>query len=148
MDSQALPLLYNRAGSVPDREAPFSPFYSGIDVSIFSEASLQLQAGLPSATSPARFQHHYTLASGKGDDRPWLTLAIASRLPRPKYHPTFIGNDEVSGSVELELTKPKNIREVKVTVGVVSLIRTSILSYSPVAQGRDYSTRPRAACFS
>ncbi|KAI0254027.1 hypothetical protein BJV78DRAFT_1280438 [Lactifluus subvellereus] len=111
MDSQLLRLPYHSAGRIPDLETPFSPFYSGVYISTSSS-----QASLASPTSSARFQHHYTLISGKGDDRPWLTLVIASRLPRPKYLPTFIGSDEVSGSVELELTKPKNIREVKVTL--------------------------------
>ncbi len=31
----------------------------------------------------------------------------------------FIGKDTVSGTVELELTKPENIREVIVTVCVI-----------------------------
>jgi len=36
----------------------------------------------------------------------------------------FIGKDAISGTVELDLTKPENIREVVVTVGVLLVMST------------------------
>jgi hypothetical protein len=143
----------NVAASLVDRETPFSPYDSRIDISIpaSSQSSFQSQASLPSLTSTVRSQHYYTLKSGRGSNRPWLTLILSSRSPRPRYLPMYIGKDDVSGSVELDLPKPENIRQVTVTVCVVSLfliICTSQLPYSPIAQGRDHSSHTRAKCFS
>ena len=41
----------------------------------------------------------------------------------------FIGKDAISGTVELDLTKPENIREVVVTVGV-SLVMSTLSPYN------------------
>lgn len=75
-----------------------------------------------SCSSVIRTQHQYCLANGKGkgDDRPWLTLRVSSRSPKSKLLPLFIGKDSISGIVELEFAKPETVREVKVTVRVVS----------------------------
>jgi hypothetical protein len=79
-------------------------------------------AGSSSSTSSIRTQHQYYLThgKGKGNDRPWLTLRVSSRSPKSKLLPLFIGKDSISGIVELELAKPETVREVKVTVSVVS----------------------------
>ena len=45
----------------------------------------------------------------------------------------FIGKDAISGTVELDLTKPENIREVIVTVCVFLVISTFPPSYNQVA---------------
>ena len=75
-----------------------------------------------SRTSFIRTQHQYCLTNGDGksNDRPWLTLHVNSRSPKSELLPLFIGKDSISGRVELELAKPETIREVKVTVRVVS----------------------------
>lgn len=118
MASQETSLPASSAGRTPNRELPFSfsPYNPEIDIS--ESAS---QASIPSTTSTARCQHRYTLTSGKGSDHPWLTLYVTSRSPSARYLPMFIGNDEVIGSVHLDLPKPENIHEVTITVSVVSL---------------------------
>jgi hypothetical protein len=130
MTSQASPSPANVAARPPDRETPFSPFYSGIDISITtSQASLQSQASLPSLSSTARCQHHFRLSNGKdNNDQPWLSLYMTSRSPKPNYLPMFIGEDEISGYVELELTKPENIREVIIAVCPVHYAHVAIVS--------------------
>ncbi|KAH9972190.1 hypothetical protein BGW80DRAFT_1446134 [Lactifluus volemus] len=102
---------------IPDRETPFSPFYSGIDLSLTtSQASLNSQASVPSLSSDFRSQHRYTLTNGTGNDPPWLTLILTSRSPRTKYLPMFIGSDDIIGSIEIDLLRPESIREVTVTL--------------------------------
>lgn len=56
---------------------------------------------------------------GKGKNRPWLSLFVSSRSPKPEQLPMFIGKDSISGIIELELLKPETIREAKVTVCVI-----------------------------
>ncbi|KAI0255040.1 hypothetical protein BJV78DRAFT_1359029 [Lactifluus subvellereus] len=101
----------HRYPPIPDRETPFSPYNPEIDIS--NSASLQSSASLPSTTSTARCEHQYPLINGKGN---WLTLIVTSRSPSPRYLPMFIGTDVVNGFVELDLTKPENIREVTITI--------------------------------
>jgi hypothetical protein len=106
---------------IPDIETPFSPFYSGIDLSLTtSQASLNSQASVPSLSSDFRSQHHYTLTNGNDSDHPWLTLILTSRSPKTKYLPMFIGRDDVIGSIELDLPRPETIRDVTVTVCILS----------------------------
>jgi hypothetical protein len=113
---------YNRAKRRLDTEPPFRPFFSNADTAVSrSNVSLPSAASVPSPSSPIRCQHQYCLTNGngKGNDQPWLSLRLTSRSPKPEYLPMFIGKDTVSGTVELELTKPENIREVIVTVCVI-----------------------------
>jgi hypothetical protein len=143
----------NVPANLIDRETQFSPYDSRIDISIpaSSQSSFQSQASIPSLTSTVRSQHHFTLKSGRGSSRPWLTLMLSSRSPRPRYLPMYIGKDDITGTVELDLPRPESIRQVTVSVCVVSLpliIRTSQLPYNPVVQGRGYSSHPRTKCFS
>ena len=97
--------------------SPFSLIFSNQDTQ-----SPPSPAGSSSSTSSIRTQHQYclTIGKGKGNDRPWLTLRVNSRSPKSKLLPLFIGKDPISGIVELELIKPETVREVKVTVRVVS----------------------------
>lgn len=95
----------------PSRESPFSP--------LISKEDAPSPAGSSSPTSSMLTQHQYCLSNGKGRDRPWLTLRVSSRSPKSKFLPLFIGKDSISGTVELELSKPETVREMKVTVRVV-----------------------------
>ena len=119
MDSKAF-ILPNYANaellSDSSRESPFSPLFP------MEDTQLPSPAGSSSSTSFIRTQHQYCLTNGKGkgNDRPWLTLRVSSRSPKSKLLPLFIGKDFISGIVELELAKPETVREVKVTVSVVS----------------------------
>ena len=125
MDSKAFS-LQNYANAVllsgPSRESPFSPLFSMEDTPSPSLTQFPSPVGSSSSTSSIRTQHQYCLTNGKGksNDRPWLTLRVSSRSPKSKLLPLFIGKDSISGIVELELAKPETVREVKVTVSVVS----------------------------
>jgi hypothetical protein len=124
MDSEASSIKhYGAAKFLFDRESPFSPFYFKEDeLASKSQTHLLSPASFSSSTSPLRSEHRYCLTNGKGkgDDRPWLSLFMNSRSPKPKLLPLFIGKDSISGTVELDLKKPETIREVKVTVCVGS----------------------------
>jgi hypothetical protein len=100
----------------------FSHLLAKEDILAPSLARFPSSASQSSSTSPIRTQHQYCLTDGKGkgNDRPWLTLRVKSRSPKSKLLPLFIGKDSISGVVELELAKPETVREVKVTVRVVS----------------------------
>jgi hypothetical protein len=122
MDSKAFSLQnYASAEFLSDqsRGSPFSLIFSNQDT-----PSPTSPAGSSSSTSSIRTQHQYCLTigkgKGKGNDRPWLTLRVSSRSPKSKLLPLFIGKDSISGIVELELVKPETVRELKVTVSVVS----------------------------
>lgn len=107
-----------------DAEPPFAaPFISKLDTAVArSHVSLLTPSSLHSPSSSARSQHRYCLTNGnvKGQDRPWLSLLLRSRSPKSENLPMFIGKDAIAGTVELDLTKPENIREVVVTVGCFS----------------------------
>ena len=129
MDRPAAPALFiqhlSNAGFLFDRETPFSPLYTKEDVPP-SPAQPQFSSspgGLSPSTSSLRSQHRYSLTNGKGKstDQPWLSLLVSSRSPKPNFLPLFIGNDSISGTVELDLAKPEAVREVKVTVCAVFL---------------------------
>ena len=117
----------SNAGFLFDREAPFSPLHHKEDVPPPSPAQSQFSSspgGLSSPTSSLRSQHRYSLTNGKGgkgNEQPWLTLLVSSRSPKPNFLPLFIGNDSISGTVELDLAKSETVREIKVTVCVVFL---------------------------
>jgi hypothetical protein len=97
------------------------PLFSKEDIPPLSLTQLP-SPGSPSSTSSIRTQHQYGLThgKGKGNDRPWLTLRVSSRSPKSKLLPLFIGKDSISGIVELELAKPETVREMKVTVRLIS----------------------------
>jgi hypothetical protein len=117
MDSKAFSLQnYANAEflSDPSRGSPFSPLFTKEDTP--SPSLTQL----PSSSIRTQHQYYLTSGKGKGNDRPWLTLRVSSRSPKSKLLPLFIGKDSISGMVELELAKPETVREVKVTVRVVS----------------------------
>jgi len=106
------------AGFLFDRESPFSPFYLEDALASKSQTHLLSPAAFSSSASPIRSEHRYYLTNGKGkgNDRPWLSLFVSSRSPKPNVLPFFVGKDSISGTVELDLEKPETIREVKVTV--------------------------------
>jgi hypothetical protein len=144
---------HGAAGFLFDRDSPFSPFYLNKDaLALKSETNLLSSASLSPSTSPIRTEHQYCLTNGKGkgkgNDRPWLTLFVNSRSPKPKLLPLFIGKDSISGTVDLNLEKPETIREVKVTVCVVFLLRHCNPFTVKLAQGRVNSFHPRNAYLS
>ena len=117
MNSEAFPVKHHgAAGFLFDRESPFSPFYLEDALASKSQTHLLSPASFSSSTSAIRSEHRYCLTKGKGNGRPFLTLLVSSRSPKPKLLPLFIGKDSISGTVELDLEKPETIREVKVTV--------------------------------
>jgi hypothetical protein len=123
MDSKAFSLRNYADAELlldPSRESPFSP--------LFSKEDTPSPAGSSSSPSSMLTQHQYRLTNSKGNDRPWLTLRVSSRSPKSKLLPLFIGKDPISGIVELELAKPETVREVKVTVRVVSNIHHNRLT--------------------
>jgi hypothetical protein len=152
MDSEASSIKhYGAAGFLFDRESPFSPFYLKEDaLASKSQTHLLSSASFSSSTSPLRSEHRYCLTKGKGKDidRPWLTLFVSSRSPKPKFLPLFIGNDNISGTVELDFEKPETIREVKVTVCVGFPLHHCNRLTVKLAQGRDNSFHPRIAYLS
>ena len=108
----------------PSRGSPFQPPLAKEDtpspsLNQFPPSSSSCSS---SSTSSIRTQHQYCRTNGKGKDneRPWLTLQVSSRSPKSKLLPLFIGKDSISGRVQLELVRPETIREVKVTVRVLS----------------------------
>ena len=151
MDSEAFPVKhYGAAGFLFDRESPFSPLYLKEDALASRSQTHLLSPTSLSSTSPVRSEHQYCLTNrkGKGNDRPWLTLFVNSRSPKPKLLPLFIGKDSISGIVELDLEKPETIREVKVTVCVVFPLRHCNQLTVKLAQGRDNSFLTRISHFS
>jgi len=152
MDSEASSIKhYGAAGFLFDRETPFSPFYLKEDaLASKSRTHLLSPASFSTSTSSLRSEHRYCLTKGKGkaNDRPWLTLFVSSRSPKPKFLPLFIGNDSISGTVELDFEKPETIREVKVTVCVVFPLHHCNRLTVKLAQGRDNSFHPRIAYLS
>jgi hypothetical protein len=137
MDDTALPFQsYSYAKRSLDTEPPFaSHLVSKVDTVVTrDQVSLHSSSTLHSPSSSARSQHQYRLTNGnvKGKDRPWLSLLLSSRSPKSEYLPMFIGKDAISGRVELDLTKPENIREVVVTVGVF-LVMSTLSPYNQVA---------------
>ena len=152
MNSEASSIKnFGAAGFLFDRESPFSPFYFKEDaLASKSQTHLLSSASFSSSTSHLRSEHRYCLTKGKGkgNDRPWLTLFVSSRSPKPKLLPLFIGNDSISGTVDLNLEKPETIREVKVTVCVVFPLHHCNRLTAKLAQGRDDSFHPRIAYLS
>ncbi|KAH9052920.1 hypothetical protein EDB83DRAFT_1179253 [Lactarius deliciosus] len=71
----------------------------------------------PSPTPCLGTKHQYALRGTKGNVRPWLSLILASRSPKPELLPLFVGKDVISGAVELDLPKPETIREVRIAPG-------------------------------
>lgn len=133
MDSKAFSLQDYAKAELrfnPSRGSPFSPPFSKEDTPSPSLTQLPSPAGSSSSTSYIRTQHQYSLTIGKAkcNDRPWLTLRVSSRSPKSKLLPLFIGKDPISGTVELELAKAETVREVKVTVRVVSDLRHNRLT--------------------
>ena len=116
----------------PSLGSPFRPPFAKEDTP--SPSLIQLppsSSSCPSSsTSSIRTQHQYCRTNGKGKDseRPWLTLHVSSRSPKSKLLPLFIGKDSISGRVQLELVKPETVREVKVTVRVLSDMRHNRLT--------------------
>ena len=146
MNSEALPAKHHgAAGFLFDRESPFSPFY---DDAVKSQTHYLSPADFSSSTSHIRSEHRYCLTKGKGNDRPFLTLLVGSRSPRPTFLPLFIGKDSISGTIELEPEKPETIREVKVTVCVVFPFHYGNRLNVKLAQGRDSTSPPRIAYLS
>jgi hypothetical protein len=148
MNSEASSIKnFGAAGFLFDRESPFSPFYFKDALASKPQTHLLSPASFSSSTSPIRNEHRYCLTKGKGkgNDRPWLTLFVSSRSPKPKLLPLFIGNDSISGTVELDLGKPETIREVKVTVCVVLPLHYCNRLTAKLAQGRDNSFHTRIA---
>ncbi|KAF8271169.1 hypothetical protein EI94DRAFT_1797338 [Lactarius quietus] len=104
--------------SLPYHIAPTSrPFHHHDHPSVSSsQTGPLLPLSLPSRTSSLNTQHRYTLQGTKGKLRPWLSLVLTSRSPKPEFLPLFLGKDTISGSVDLDLPKPETIREVRITI--------------------------------
>jgi hypothetical protein len=94
------------------------PFYHSDHLSVCSPKTGSPSALTPASTSSLRTQHRYTLRGTKNNARPWLSLFLTSRSPKPEFLPLFVGKDAVSGVVELDLSKPETIRDVKITVSL------------------------------
>lgn len=112
-------------------DPPFAPYRHNVNTSVsHSQLSLPSTASIPSAGSTIRTEHLYSLTNrnGKAGEDPWLLLMMTSRSPKSEYLPMFIGKDTIAGKVELELTKPENIREVLVTVCVVFFPSSYVLA--------------------
>ena len=97
----------------------------------------------PSSTSSLCTQHRYALRGTKGNVRPCLSLLLTSRSPKPEFLPLFVGKDIISGVVELDISKPETIREVRITVCLFSFTSMWESSNSLEAQGRVYPPYPR-----
>lgn len=141
MDNKGFSLQHLSRAAFPfNRESPFSSVFFKEDIP--ASASQTTLLGFPSSTSHTRTQHRYCLTNGnnngKVNDQSWLTLLVRSRSPKPKFLPLFFGKDAVSGTVELELTKPETVREVKVTVSeVFPLHHMYILIHLPPSSSRE-----------
>lgn len=105
------------ASSPSDISPTSQPFYPSDHPSTFSQTGAP-SALTPSPTSSLCTQHRYTLRGTKGNVRPWLSLLLNSRSPKPELLPLFVGKDTISGIVELDLSKPETIREMRITVGL------------------------------
>ncbi|KAN0132860.1 hypothetical protein V8E53_009225 [Lactarius tabidus] len=90
------------------------PFYHSDRPSVSSPKTGPPSALTPASTSSLRTRHRYTLRGTKDNARPWLSLVLTSRSPKPEFLPLFVGKDTVSGVVELDLPKPETIRDVKI----------------------------------
>jgi hypothetical protein len=144
---------YNYAQRRINAEAPpFAPYLHNVvdTASSHSQISLPSTASIPSAGSTTRTGHQYSLTNGNGktNDKPWLLLMMTSRSPKSNFLPMFIGKDNIAGRVELELTKPENIREVIVTVCDTLQYTHLQPSHNYVAQGRDDSSYRGTSYFS
>lgn len=144
---------YNYAQRHIDADPPFAPYLHNVNTTMsHSQLSLPSTASIPSAGSTIRTEHLYSLTNrnGKSDEEPWLLLMMTSRSPRSEYLPMFIGKDTIAGKVELELTKPENIREVLVMVCVVFSLHSTYLqpSHNYVAQGRNNTSNRGTSYFS
>lgn len=133
MDSKPFSLLSLQ--NYANAELLFDPrLGSHISPLLSKEDTLSLPLTSPASSSysasAVRTQHKYCLTNGKGkgNESPWLTLRVSSRSPKSKLLPLFIGNDSISGVVELEFANPETVREVKVTVRVVSDIHYNRLT--------------------
>ncbi|KAH9041668.1 hypothetical protein EDB85DRAFT_2139761 [Lactarius pseudohatsudake] len=82
----------------------------------FCQTSVPSAVAPPSPTPCLGTKHQYTLRGIKGNVRPWLSLVLASRSPKPELLPLFVGKDVISGAVELDLPKPETIREVRIAI--------------------------------
>ena len=134
----------------------FSPYHSNLTNQLFYPSlpsGFSPQAGSSSSHAPVSAsslctRHRYTLRSTKENARPWLSLILTSRSPRPEFLPLFVGKDVVSGVVELDLSKPDTIREVKIMVcPSPSFLPTWQHANGLEAQGRDYPPCPRIEHF-
>ncbi|KAI9439828.1 hypothetical protein H4582DRAFT_1551445 [Lactarius indigo] len=80
------------------------------------------QTNVPSAVAPPSptpclsTQHRYALRGTKSNVRPWLSLLLNSRSPKPELLPLYVGKDVISGVVELDLPKAETIREVRIMI--------------------------------
>ncbi|KAI0277295.1 hypothetical protein BGY98DRAFT_1097546 [Russula aff. rugulosa BPL654] len=121
MDSKPFSLLSLQ--NYANAELLFDPrLGSQISPLLSKEDTLSLPLTSPASSSYSasaiHTQHKYCLTNGKGkgNESPWLTLRVSSRSPKSKLLPLFIGNDSISGVVELEFANPETVREVKVTL--------------------------------
>jgi hypothetical protein len=143
MDSKAFSLHPSQKRADPELLSdpePFSHLLSKDDSLVsppLTQSSSPASSSFSTSAPILRTQHEYcvTNGKGKGDDRPWLTLRVSSRSPKSKLLPLFVGKDPISGIVELEFAKPETVREVKVTVRMVSDMHHSRLTvtYGKVA---------------
>ena len=92
------------------------PFCHSAHPSVFSTQTSAPSVLTPASKSSLCTRHRYTLRSTKENARPWLSLLLTSRSPKPEFLPLFVGKDVVSGVVELDLSKRETIREVKIMV--------------------------------
>lgn len=95
----------------PSYESDFNPWSRP-----FCQTSVSSAVAPPSPTPCLGTKHQYALRGTKGNVRPWLSLVLASRSPKPELLPLFVGKDVISGAVELDLPKPETIREVRIAI--------------------------------
>jgi hypothetical protein len=57
---------------------------------------------------------HVRSLENKG--RPWISLFVKSRLTNPTLAPQFLGCDDISGRVELDLDKSETVKAVTISV--------------------------------
>ena len=113
------------------------PFCHSAHPSVFSTQTSAPPDLTPASKSSLCTQHRFTLRGTKENARPWLSLLLASRSPRPEFLPLFVGKDAVSGFVELDLSKPDTIREVKI------MVCPSLFIFYVAARQRSRSSRER-----
>jgi hypothetical protein len=97
---------------------PFSGYVCDHPSVSSSQTGAPLALTSSSPTSTLCTQHRFTLGITKDNVRPWLSLLLTSRSPKPELLPLFVGKDIISGVVELDLSKPETIRDVRITVGL------------------------------